>query len=103
VPGYNSASPFARVESVSCLANGDCAASGFYLDVHGNDQVSWEYRRPRISAHVHFAVGAVLIGVTILLFFYGYWWGGLLLLAAALHFWLGFYDMTAARSAPPRN
>jgi hypothetical protein len=39
LPGYNSASPFARVDSVSCLANGDCAASGFYLDVNGNDQV----------------------------------------------------------------
>ncbi len=39
LPGYNTASPFARVASVSCLASGDCAASGFYLDTHGNDQV----------------------------------------------------------------
>jgi len=27
----------------------------------------------------------------------------LLLLAAALHFWLGYYDMTVARSTPPRT
>lgn len=58
---------------------------------------SWEYSRPRISAHVHFAVGVVLVGVTVLLLFLGYWWGALLLLAAALHFWLGYYDMTVAR------
>ena len=39
LPGYNTASPFAKVDAVNCLANGDCAASGFYLDVHGHDQV----------------------------------------------------------------
>jgi hypothetical protein len=64
---------------------------------------SWEYRRPRVSAHVHFAAGSVLVAVTVLLLFYGYGWGALLLLAAALHFWLGYYDMTVARSAPPRT
>jgi len=64
---------------------------------------SWEYSRPRISAHVHFAIGAVVVGVTILLLCLGYWWGALLLLAAALHFWLGYYDMTVASSAPPRT
>ena len=63
---------------------------------------SWEYSRPRVSAYVHFVAGAVLVGVTILLLFLGYWWGALLLLAAALHFWLGYYDMTVARSAPRR-
>ena len=62
---------------------------------------SWEYRRPRISAYVHFAAGSVLIGVSLLVLFLGYWWGALLLLAAALHFWLAGYDMTVARSAPP--
>jgi hypothetical protein len=64
---------------------------------------SWEYRRPRISAHIHFAAGSVLIAVTGILIFYGYGWGALLLLAAALHFWLGYYDMAVARSALPRT
>jgi hypothetical protein len=62
---------------------------------------AWEYSRPRVSAHVHFAIGAVLVAVTILALFLGYWWGALLL-AAALHFWLGYYDRTVAASAPPR-
>jgi hypothetical protein len=64
---------------------------------------AWEYSRPRVSAYVHFAIGAVLVAVTILVLFLGYWWGALLLLAAALHFWLGYYDRTVARSAPPRT
>ncbi len=64
---------------------------------------SWEYRRPRISAYVHCAAGTVLAGVTILLLSYGYWWGALLLLATALHFWLGYFDMTVARSASSRT
>ncbi len=64
---------------------------------------SWEYRRPRISAHVHFAAGTVLVGVTVVLLSYGYGWGALLLLAAALHFWLGYFDMTVARSAASRT
>jgi hypothetical protein len=63
---------------------------------------AWEYSRPRFSAHVHFAIGAVLVAVTILVLFLGYWWGALLPLAAALHFWLGYYDRTVAASAPPR-
>jgi hypothetical protein len=63
---------------------------------------SWEYRRPRISAYVHFAAGSALVGVTIVLLSYGYWWGALLLLAAALHLWLGYFAMTVARSAPSR-
>ncbi len=64
---------------------------------------SWEYRRPRISAYVHFAAGIALVGVTIFLLSYGYGWGSLLLLAAALHFWLGYFDMTVARSAASRS
>jgi hypothetical protein len=63
----------------------------------------WEYSCPRFSAHVHFGIGAVLVGVTILVLALGYWWGALLLLAAALHCWLGHYDMTVARSAPRRT
>lgn len=63
---------------------------------------SWEYSRPRVSAHVHFAIGTVVVGVAILVLFLGYWWGALLLLAAALHFWLGYYDITVARSVPHR-
>ena len=39
LPGYSFTSPFARVDSVSCLANGDCAVSGFYIDAQGHDQV----------------------------------------------------------------
>jgi hypothetical protein len=39
LPGYNTHSPFASVSSVSCLSNGDCAASGFYTDTNGHHQV----------------------------------------------------------------
>jgi hypothetical protein len=39
LPGYRTQSPSASVSSVSCLPNGDCAASGFYTDTSGHHQV----------------------------------------------------------------
>lgn len=63
---------------------------------------SWGYRHPRVSAGVRFAVGIWLVFVGGLLLSDGYLWATLLLVAAALLFWVGYMDLTAARSAPPR-
>ena len=63
---------------------------------------SWDYRHPRVWAGVRFAVGIWLVFVGGLLLSDGYLWATLLLLVAAVLFWVGYLDMTAARSAPPR-
>jgi len=63
---------------------------------------SWGYRHPRVSAGVRFAVGIWLVFLGGLLLSDGYLWATLLLVAAALLFWVGYLNLTAARSAPPR-
>jgi hypothetical protein len=63
---------------------------------------SWDYRHPRVWAGVRFAVGIWLVFLGGLLLSDGYLWAALLLMAAAVLFWVGYLDMTAARSAPPR-
>jgi hypothetical protein len=63
---------------------------------------SWDYRRPRVWAGVRFAVGICLVFLGGLLLADGYLWATLLLVTAAVLFWVGYLDMTAARSAPPR-
>jgi len=63
---------------------------------------SWGYRHPRVSACVRFAVGIWLVFLGGLLLSDGYLWATLLLVAAALLFWIGYLNLTAARSAPPR-
>ena len=63
---------------------------------------SWDYRHPRVWAGVRFAVGICLVFVGGLLLSDGYLWATLLLVAAAVLFWVGYLDMTAVRSAPPR-
>jgi hypothetical protein len=62
---------------------------------------SGDYRHPRLFAGVRFAVGICLVFVGGLLLSDGYLWAPLLLMAAALFFWVGYLDMTIARSAPP--
>jgi hypothetical protein len=51
---------------------------------------------------VRFAVGIWLVLFSGLLLSDGYLWATLLLVAAALLFWVGYMNLTAARSAPPR-
>jgi hypothetical protein len=63
---------------------------------------SWDYRHPRVWAGVRFAVGIWLVFLGGFLLADGYLWATLLLAAAAVLFWVGYLDMTAARSAPPR-
>ena len=63
---------------------------------------SWDYRHPRVWAGVRFAVGIWLVFLGGLLLSDGYLWATLLLVAAAVLFWVGYLDMIAARSAPPR-
>jgi hypothetical protein len=63
---------------------------------------SWDYRHPRVWARVRFAVGIWLVFVGGLLLSDGHLWATLLLVAAAVLFWVGYLDMTAARSALPR-
>ena len=63
---------------------------------------SWGYRYPRGWAGARFAVGICLVFLGGLLLADGYLWATLLLLVAAVLFWVGYLDMTAARSAPPR-
>jgi hypothetical protein len=50
---------------------------------------------------VRFAVGIWLVFLGGLLLSDGYLWATLLLVAASVLFWVGYLDMTAARSAPP--
>jgi hypothetical protein len=64
---------------------------------------SWDYRHPRGWAGARFAVGAWLVLLGVLLLAYGHWWAAWLLVAAALAFWVGYLDMTVARSVPPRG
>ena len=63
---------------------------------------SWADRHPRAWAGVRFAFGIWLVFLGGLLLSDGYLWATLLLMAAAGLFWVGYLDMTAARSAPPR-
>jgi hypothetical protein len=63
---------------------------------------SWEYRHLRVWAGVRFAVGIWLVLLGSILLAYGYRWGALLLVPAALLFWVGYLDVTVARSAPSR-
>ena len=63
---------------------------------------SWDYRHPRAWAGVRFAVAICLVFLGGLLLADGYLWATLLLVVAAVLFWVGYLDMTAARSAPPR-
>ena len=63
---------------------------------------SWDYRHPRTCAGVRFAVGIWLVFLGGLLLSDGYLWATLLLVAAALLFWVGYLNVTATRSAPPR-
>ncbi len=63
---------------------------------------SWGYRHPRVSAGVRFAVGIWLVFLGGLLLSDGYLWATLLLVAAALLFWVGYLNLTAARSASPQ-
>jgi hypothetical protein len=63
---------------------------------------SWDYRHPRVWAGVRFAAGICLVFLGGLLLSDGYLWATLLLVAAAVLFWVGYLDMTAARSALPR-
>jgi hypothetical protein len=51
---------------------------------------------------VRFAVGIGLVFLGGLLLADGYLWATLLLMAAAVLFWVGYLNLTAARSAPPR-
>jgi hypothetical protein len=64
---------------------------------------SWEYRHLRVLAGVRFAAGTWLVVLGSILLAYGYRWGALLLVPAALLFWVGYLDMTVARSAPSRT
>ena len=63
---------------------------------------SWAYRYPRGWAGVLFAVGICLVFLGGLLLSDGYLWATLLLMVAAVLLWVGYLDLTAARSAPPR-
>ena len=63
---------------------------------------SWDYRHPRVWAGVRFAVGIWLVFLGGLLLADGYLWATLLLVAAALLFCVGYLNVTATRSAPPR-
>jgi Zn-dependent membrane protease YugP len=63
---------------------------------------SWVYRHRRVSAGVRFAVAIWLVFLGGLLLADGYLWATLLLMAAAVLFWVGYLNLTAARSAPPR-
>jgi hypothetical protein len=63
---------------------------------------SWGYRHRRVSAGVRFAVAIGLVFLGGLLLADGYLWATLLLMAAAVLFWVGYLNLTAARSAPPR-
>jgi len=51
---------------------------------------------------VRLAVGIWLVFLAGLLLSHGYLWATLLLVAAALLFWVGYLNMAAARSVPPR-
>jgi hypothetical protein len=51
---------------------------------------------------VRFAVGIWLVFLGGLLLSDGYLWATLLLAVAAVLFWVGYLDVTAARSALPR-
>ena len=62
----------------------------------------WGNRHPRVCGGVRFAVGIWLVFLGGLLLSDGYLWATLLLVAAALTFWIGYLNMTTARSAPPR-
>ncbi len=62
----------------------------------------WAYRHLRVIAGVRFAVGVFLVGLGALLLSRGaYGWAALPLTAAAVHFSLGYWQLTIARSAPP--
>jgi len=63
---------------------------------------SWDYRHPRVWAGVRFAVGIWLVFLGGLLLAGGHLWAAWLLVAASLVFWVGYLDMTVARTAPPR-
>jgi hypothetical protein len=63
---------------------------------------SWGYRYPRGWAGARFAVGICLVFLGGLLLSDGYVWATLLLMVAAVLFWVGYLDLAAARSAPPR-
>jgi hypothetical protein len=63
---------------------------------------SWDYRYPRVWAGVRVAVGIFLVFLGGLLLSDGYLWATLLLMVAALLFWVGYLDLIAARSIPPR-
>ena len=63
---------------------------------------SWDYRHPRVWAGVRFAVGICLVFLGGLLLADGHLWATLLLLVAAVLLWVGYLDLIAARSAPPR-
>ena len=64
---------------------------------------SWEYRHLRVFAGARFAAGTWLVVLGSILLAYDYRWGALLLVPAALLFWVGYLDMTVARSAPSRT
>jgi hypothetical protein len=56
---------------------------------------------PRVWAGVRFAVGIWLVFFGGLLLAGGHLWAVWLLVAASLVFWVGYLNMTVARSAPP--
>jgi hypothetical protein len=56
------------------------------------------YRYARAVAAVHFAAGAWLVILGLILCSYGYYWGATLLVATVLHVWLG-YRLTLAADA----
>jgi hypothetical protein len=64
---------------------------------------SWDYRLPSVFAGARFAAGTWLVVLCVILLAYGHWWSALLLVAAAPLLWVGYQDMTIARSAPPRT
>jgi hypothetical protein len=69
-----------------------------------NTAPSWAYRHPRTVAGVRFAVGTFLVGLGAVMLSRGiYALAALLLAVAALHFALGSWRLTAARSASPRT
>ena len=61
----------------------------------------WGYRHLRAVAGVRLAVGIFLTGLGAVLLARGaYGWAALPLTAAAVHFSLGYWQLTIARSAP---
>ena len=64
----------------------------------------WEYRHLRVFGVTRIAGGIVAAGIGAFILSYGaYGWAAFFLVVAALSLAGGYWDLTIARSAPPRT